>query len=69
MKSASPAIPNSDATAAIIEVTPNTGPVDPATAALVRTLRTDTIPKATANGPIPTADVCGRRRHGRARST
>ncbi len=57
VKSASPAIPNSDGTAAIIEVTPSTGPIDPATAALVRTLRTETIPKATANGPIPTADV------------
>ena len=57
VKSASPAILNSDGTAAIIEVTPSVGPTDPATATLVRTLRTDTIPKATANGPIPTADV------------
>ena len=45
-------IPNSDGTAAIIEVTPTTAPQDRPPADLVRTLRNDTIPKATANGPI-----------------
>jgi len=57
VKSASAPIPNSNGTAAIIEVTPTTGPTQPATADLVRTLRNDTIPKATANGPVPASDV------------
>jgi RND superfamily putative drug exporter len=44
---ATPAIPSPQGDAAIIEVTPTTGPTDPATTNLVRTLRTQTIPGAT----------------------
>jgi putative drug exporter of the RND superfamily len=49
---------NSQGTAAVISVTPTTGPSDRATEQLVRTLRDDTIPRATS-GANMTADVGG----------
>jgi len=49
---------NSDGTAAILTVTPTTAPSDRATEQLVRDLRDNTIPKATA-GKGMTADVGG----------
>ncbi len=49
---------NSKGTAAVLSVTPTTGPSDRATEQLVRTLRDDTIPKATSNANM-TADVGG----------
>ena len=49
---------NSKGTAAVISVTPSTGPSDQATEQLVRTLRVDTIPRATSNANM-TADVGG----------
>ncbi len=49
---------NSQGTAAVISVTPTTGPSDRATEQLVRTLRDDTIPRATSNANM-TADVGG----------
>ena len=57
VQSATGPIPNSDSTAAIIEVIPTTAPTDPGTAVLVRTLRNDTVPQATANGAIWARDV------------
>jgi RND superfamily putative drug exporter len=47
---ATPAIPSPQGTAAIIEVTPETAPTDPATTALVRTLRAGTIPGVMSAG-------------------
>jgi RND superfamily putative drug exporter len=49
---------NSDGTAAVLSVTPTTGPSDRATEQLVRTLRDDTIPRATRNADM-TASVGG----------
>ncbi|MGZ4706199.1 MAG: MMPL family transporter, partial [Acidimicrobiales bacterium] len=57
VRSASAPIPNSDGTAAIIEVVPTTAPTDPATADLVHALRDDTVPKAVSGGPIAASDV------------
>jgi RND superfamily putative drug exporter len=54
---ATQAIPSPTGNAAIIEITPSTGPDQPATTQLVQTLRDDAIPKAVANGPIPVGDV------------
>jgi putative drug exporter of the RND superfamily len=54
----SPPLVNSDGTAAVLSVTPKTGPSDRATEELVRTLRDDTIPRATANANM-TASVGG----------
>ena len=53
MAKVTPPVPSPDGTAAIIEVIPTTSPTAQATADLVRTLRTDVIPPAMANGPIP----------------
>jgi putative drug exporter of the RND superfamily len=50
-------IPNEQGTAAIITVTPTTGPDDPGTAELVRRLRADTIPTALAGTTIDTSQV------------
>jgi RND superfamily putative drug exporter len=55
--SATPALPSPDGRAAIIEVTPTTDPTAPQTAALVRTLRDQTIPKAVSGTPIASSDV------------
>jgi putative drug exporter of the RND superfamily len=49
---------NSQGTAAVLTVTPTTAPSDEATEQLVRRLRDDTIPKATAGAKM-TADVGG----------
>jgi putative drug exporter of the RND superfamily len=54
----SPAVVNSGGTAAILTVTPTTGPSDRATEQLVRRLRDDTIPQAT-KGTDMTAEVGG----------
>ena len=54
----SPPLVNSDGTAAVLSVTPKTGPSDRATEELVRTLRDDTIPRATSNANM-TASVGG----------
>jgi RND superfamily putative drug exporter len=54
----SPPLVNDQGTAAILTVTPTTGPSDQATEQLVRRLRDDTIPKAT-KGQDMTADVGG----------
>jgi putative drug exporter of the RND superfamily len=56
VKATTAAVPNPQGTAAIIEVTPTSGPTDPATTALVRRLRDHTIPAATSTGAI-TADA------------
>ncbi len=53
-----PPLVNSDGTAAVLSVTPTTGPSDRATEDLVRTLRDDTIPTATRNADM-TASVGG----------
>jgi RND superfamily putative drug exporter len=53
-----PPLVNSDGTAAVLSVTPTTGPSDRATEELVRTLREDTIPRATRNADM-TASVGG----------
>jgi putative drug exporter of the RND superfamily len=53
-------IPNAEGTAAIITITPTTGPDDPATADLVRRLRSTTIPGALAGSVIePSAVAVG----------
>jgi len=52
VKSALGPIPNKDGTAAIIQVTPNDGPDDPRTKALVTTLRDSTIPDALRGSAI-----------------
>jgi putative drug exporter of the RND superfamily len=54
----SPPLVNSGGTAAILTVTPTTGPSDQATEQLVRKVRDDTIPQAT-KGTDMTADVGG----------
>ena len=53
-----PPLVNSDGTAAVLNVTPTTGPSDRATEDLVRRLRDDTIPTATRNADM-TASVGG----------
>ena len=53
-----PPLVNSQGTAAVLSVTPKTGPSDRATEQLVRTLRDDTIPRAT-KGANMTASVGG----------
>jgi len=50
-------IPNQDGTAAIVSVTPTTGPADPATTALVTKLRDTTIPDALEGTAIKTSQV------------
>jgi putative drug exporter of the RND superfamily len=50
-------IPNADGTAAIITVTPTTGPDDPGTAELVRRLRSETIPQSLAGSGIAPSQV------------
>ena len=50
-------IPNTDATAAIISVTPSQGPASLETKALVSTLRNDTIPTALAGTSIDASQV------------
>ena len=58
MSKVTPPLVNSDGTAAVLSVTPTTGPSDRATEQLVRTLRDDTIPRATRNADM-TASVGG----------
>jgi RND superfamily putative drug exporter len=53
-----PPLVNSEGTAAVLSVTPTTAPSDRATEDLVRTLRDDTIPRATRNADM-TASVGG----------
>ena len=53
-----PPLVNSDGTAAVLSVTPTTGPSDRATEDLVRRLRDDTLPTATRNADM-TASVGG----------
>ncbi len=55
VKVVSPPLLAPDAAVAIAQITPTTSPTDPATAALVRTLRQQVIPRVTASGTI-TAD-------------
>jgi RND superfamily putative drug exporter len=47
-----PPLVNSDGTAAVLSVTPTTGPSDEATEQLVRRLRDDTLPRATRNADM-----------------
>jgi putative drug exporter of the RND superfamily len=56
--SVTPPLVSSSATAAVMTVTPTTGPADQATEQLVRRIRDDTIPRAT-KGADMTADVGG----------
>jgi RND superfamily putative drug exporter len=51
VQSVSPARPNPDGTAAVIQVTPKSSPQDVATDDLVHRLRTDIVPTATASTP------------------
>jgi putative drug exporter of the RND superfamily len=53
-----PPLVNSEGTAAVLSVTPTTGPSDRATEDLVRRLRDDTLPRATRNADM-TASVGG----------
>jgi RND superfamily putative drug exporter len=58
VKSVTQPLVSKDGTAAVLTVTPTTGPADRATETLVRTLRDDAIPRATKDANM-TADVGG----------